>query len=182
MENKTKYILDIAKKRVGLKPVGPDHISQHAKKQLKDTEINNPENHNYRKMAALDFLENELKVTTATIISSKLSNTSPILWIEVQSEEMAEHIQKQSSLFKREARAIMYPPPEFFRTIKSVENNCKEEKKKNVDLRYIVKLGQDNIELWTKQLREQQYTQQSLTVFGEIEEPNIERIITTPHF
>merc|ERR1712240_342651 len=133
-------------------------------------------------MAALDFLENELKVTTATIISSKLSNTSPILWIEVQSEEMAEHIQKQSSLFKREARAIMYPPPEFFRTIKSVENNCIEEKKKNVDLRYIVKLGQDNIELWTKQLRKQRYTQQSLTVFGDIEEPNIERIITTPNF
>ena len=104
-------------------------------------------------MAALDFLENELKITTATIISSKLSNTSPILWIEVQSEEMAENIQKQSSILKREARAIMYPPPEFFRTIKSIENNCKEEKKKNTDLRYMVKLEQDNIELWTKQLR-----------------------------
>merc|ERR1712240_637439 len=102
----------------------------------------------------------KLKVKSATILSSKLSNTSPILWIEVQNEEMAEHIQKQSSLFKREARAIMYPPEEFFRTIRSVENNCKEEKKKNVDLRYIVKLGQDNIELWTKQLREPQYTKQ----------------------
>ena len=45
-----------------------------------------------------------------------------------------------------------------------------------------MKLGQDNIELWTKQLREPQYTKQSLTVFGNIEEPNIERIITTPKF
>ena len=99
----------------------------------------------------------------------------------MQNEETAEHIQKQSSLFKQEAQAIMYPLQEFFRTIKSVENNCKEEKKKNVDLRYIVKLGQDNIELWTKQLREPQYTKQSLTVFGEIEEPNIERIVTTPN-
>ena len=34
-ENKTKYILDIAKKRVGLKPVGPDHISHHAKNNSK---------------------------------------------------------------------------------------------------------------------------------------------------
>merc|ERR1712240_307548 len=133
-------------------------------------------------MAAHDFLENELKITIATIISSKLSTTSPILWIEVQSEEIALNIQKQSAILKREERAIMYPPPEFFRTIQSIENKCKEAKKKNTDLRYMVKLGHDNIELWTKQLRKPQYTQESLTVFGEIEEPNIEHIITTPNF
>merc|ERR1712240_79336 len=46
----------------------------------------------------------------------------------------------------------------------------------------MVKLGHDNIELWTKQLREPQYSQQLLTVFGEIEEPNIKCIITTPNF
>merc|ERR1712240_131821 len=178
-----KYIMDIAKKRVGLKPVTSNHISQQAKRHIKDNEINNPENNYYRKMAAHDFLEKELKVTTAIIISSKLSTTSPILWIEVQSEEIALNIQKQLAILKREERAIMYPPPEFLRTIKSVENNnCKEAKKKNTDLRYMVKLGHDNIELWTKQLREPQYTQQSLTVFGKIEEPNIEHIITTPPF
>merc|ERR1712240_210420 len=177
-----KYIMDIARKRVGLKPVTSNHISQQAKRHIKDNEINNPENNYYRKMAAHDFLENELKVTTATIISSKLSTTSPILWIEVQGEEIALSIQKQSAILKREERAIMYPPPEFFRTIKSVENNCKEKRKKNKDLRYMVNLGPDNIELWTKQLREPQYSQQLLTVFGEIEEPNIELIITTPNF
>ena len=31
-DNKIRYILDIARKRVGLKPVTPEHISQHAKK------------------------------------------------------------------------------------------------------------------------------------------------------
>ena len=93
-ENKIKYILDIARKRVGLKPVTPEHISQQAKKHINDTEINNPENHNYRKMATIDFLEKELKVKDATIISSKLSSTSSILWIEVQNIETAEWIQK----------------------------------------------------------------------------------------
>ena len=48
-EYKTKYILDIARKRVGLKPVTPDHISQQAKKLINDTEINNPERHSFRK-------------------------------------------------------------------------------------------------------------------------------------
>merc|ERR1712240_494959 len=177
-----KYIMDIARKRVGLKPVTSNHISQQAKRHIKDNEINNPENNYYRKMAAHDFLEKELKVTTAIIISSKLSTTSPILWIEVQSEEITLTIQKQSAILKREERAIMYPPPEFLRTIKSVENNCKEAKKKNTNLRYMVKLGHDNIELWTKQLRGPQYSKQPLTVFGDIEEPNIQRIITSPNF
>ena len=181
-ENKIKYILEIARKRVGLKPVTPDHISQQAKKHINDTEINNPENHNYRKMAALDFLEKELKITNATIISSKLSSTSSILWIEVQNIETAEWIQKQSSYYKRESWATMYPPQELFRTIKSIEQNCKEEKKRNPNLQYQVKLGQDNIELWTKLLKEPQYTKQSLTVFGNIEEPNIDKIVTTPNF
>merc|ERR1712240_114004 len=107
-----KYIMDIARKRVGLKPVTSNHISQQSGRYIKDNEINNPENNYYRKMAAHDFLENELKVTTATIISSKLSTISPILWIEVQSEEIALNIQKQSAILKRQDRAIMYPPPE----------------------------------------------------------------------
>ena len=63
---------------------------------------------------------------------------------------MAQNIQKQSLILKCEARAIMYPPPEFFRTIKSIENNCKVNKKQNPDLRYQVKLGPENIELWIK--------------------------------
>merc|ERR1712240_547747 len=103
-----KYIMDIARKRVGLKPVTSNHISQQAKRHIKDNEINNPENNYYRKMAAHDFLENELKITSATIISSKLSTTSTILWIQVQSEEIALNIQKQSAILKREERAIMY--------------------------------------------------------------------------
>ena len=70
----------------------------------------------------------------------------------------------------------------YFRRYYRRENNCKEEKKKNPDLRYLVKLGQDNIELWTKQLREPQYSKQPLTVFGNIEEPNIDKIVTTPKF
>ena len=67
-----RYIMDIARKRVGLKPVTANHISQQAGKHIKDSEINNTENNYYRKMAAHDFLLKELKVTKAIITSSKL--------------------------------------------------------------------------------------------------------------
>merc|ERR1712240_954224 len=73
-------------------------------------------------------------------------------------------------------------PQELFRTIKSIEQNCKEAKKTNPDLRYQVKLGPDNIELWTKLLREPQYTKQELTTYGPIIEPVIDKITTLPNF
>merc|ERR1711873_381795 len=110
--------------------------------------------------------EKELKVTKAIITSSKLSTTSDILWIQVHNEQSAIDIQKQSATLRREARAIMYPPPEYFRTIKSVEHNCNEQKKTNKDLRYTVRIGTDNIELWTKHLQEPQYSQQPLDTYG----------------
>merc|ERR1712240_646805 len=100
----------------------------------------------------------------------------------VDNEQTAIDIQKQSATLRREARAIMYPPPEYFRTIKSVEHNCNEQKKTNKDLRYIVKIGTDNIELWTKYPQEPQYSQQPLDTYGEIEPPNLERIRITPNF
>merc|ERR1712240_484375 len=135
-----------------------------------------------RRVHGHEFLEKELKVTKAVITSSKLSTTSDILWIQVDNEQTAIDIQKQTATLRREARAIMYPPPEYFRTIKSVEHNCNEQKKTNKDLRYTVRIGTDNIELWTKYLREPQYTQQPLDTYGEIEPPNLERIIITPNF
>merc|ERR1712240_165743 len=135
-----------------------------------------------RRVHGHEFLEKELKVTKAVITSSKLSTTSDILWIQLDNEKSAIDIQKQSASLRREARAIMYPPPEFFRTIKSVEHNCNEQKKTNKDLRYIVKIGTDNIELWTKYLKEPQYSQQPLDTYSEIEPPNLERIKITPNF
>merc|ERR1712240_340449 len=179
---RAKYIMDIARKRVGLKPITANHISAKAGKQIQITDINNQHNAYYRKMAAHEFLEQELKVNNAVITSSKLSTTSDILWVQLDNEKSAIDIQKQSATLRREARAIMYPPPEFFRTIKSVEHNCNERKKTDKDLRYMVKLGTDNIELWTKYLREPQYSLQPLTTFGKIEPPNIQRIIITPNF
>ena len=60
----------------------------------------------------MDFLEKELKITTAEVKSSKLSSTSSILWIEVQDSKTVEIILRQSAYFKREAKAIMYAPQE----------------------------------------------------------------------
>merc|ERR1712240_390166 len=107
-KDKLRQILHIARKRVSLKPVRADHISQN----IPESEINNPDNHKICKTAAIDFLEKELKVTTAEVKSSKLSSTSSILWIEVQDSKTVAIILRQSAYFRREAKAIIYPPQE----------------------------------------------------------------------
>merc|ERR1712240_699733 len=76
----------------------------------------------------------------------------------------------------------MYPPQELFQTIKSIENNCKDHKKSNPELRYQVKLGPDNIKLWTQLLGEPQYSRQEPTIYGSIIQPKIDKIITLPNF
>ena len=75
----------------------------------------------------------------------------------------------------------MYPPQELFTTIKSIENNCKAKKASNPTLRYQVRLGDDNIELWIKVLGDKGYTKVNPDIFGPYTQPNIQNITTTPN-
>ena len=87
-------------------------------------------------MATAEFLDKELKLTNINIISSKMSLSSPILWIEVNDSYTADMLSRQSAKIRSKAKAIMYPPQELYPTIKSIENNCKAQRSKNPNLRY----------------------------------------------
>ena len=60
-EDKLRLILKSAKRRVGLKPMLPEHLS--AKPIIDD--INDPKYSDIRKEAAKEFLDNELKLNSA---------------------------------------------------------------------------------------------------------------------
>ena len=74
--------------------------------------------------------------------------------------------------------AIMYPPQELFPSIKSIENNCKAQKSIHPNLRYQVRLGHDNIELWIKQLGDKEYLKVDPNFFGPYTLPKIDNIVT----
>ena len=77
-----------------------------------------------------------------------MSQSSPILWIEVDDCDTADMIIRQSAKIRNpDAKAIMYPPQELFPLVKSIENNCKALKTKDVNLQYQVRLGSSNLEL-----------------------------------
>ena len=61
-----------------------------------------------RKEAAKEFLDKELKITTdINIISTKISQTSPLLWIELEDYTIADIILKQSAKVRNpDGRAI----------------------------------------------------------------------------
>ena len=87
----------------------PEHLS--AKPIIDD--INDPKYSDIRKEAAKEFLYKELKLNSdKKIISTKMSQSSPILWIEVDDHTTADMIIKQSAkVHNPYGRAIMYPPP-----------------------------------------------------------------------
>ena len=87
----------------------PEHLS--ASPILDD--INDPKYSNIRKEAAKEFLDKELKINTdIKIVSTKISQASPILWIEREDYTIADMILKQSAkVCNPDGRAIMYPPP-----------------------------------------------------------------------
>ena len=69
-EDKLKKILKTAKRRVGLKPMYPEHISA---SPITD-DINDPKYSDIRKEAAREFLDKELKINTyLNILSTKMS-------------------------------------------------------------------------------------------------------------
>ena len=69
-----------------------------------------------------------------------MSQTSPIMWIELEDSQTADMIMRQAAKVQNpNGKAIMYPPQELFPTIKSIENNCKAKKASNPTLRYQVK-------------------------------------------
>ena len=101
------------------------HIN-HLSLNITTEDVNNPQYSKLRKRAAEEFLEKELKTTTAKIISSKMSHTSPILWIEVQDSDRAEAIIRQSAYYKRDAKQSCTPP----RIISNNQKNRKELQRK----------------------------------------------------
>lgn len=87
-------------------------------------DINQPKYRAIRKESAAEFLANELKLHPPTIISTKMSQTSAILWIELEDRDTADMIMRQSAKIRNpNGIAIMYPPQELFPSIKSIENN-----------------------------------------------------------
>ena len=86
-EEKLKKILNTARKRVGLKPMHLEHISA---TPITDN-INDPKYAEIRKNAATEFLDKELKISTSiNIVSTKMSQGSPIMWIELDDIDKAE--------------------------------------------------------------------------------------------
>ena len=111
-EDKLRLILKSAKRRVGLKPMLPEHLL--VKPILDD--INDPKYSDTRKEAAKELLDKELKINTdLKIISTKMSQSSPILWIELEDHNTADMIIKQSAKVRNpDSRAILYPPMNFY--------------------------------------------------------------------
>ena len=103
-----KTVLKAAKRQVGLKPIRVENITE---SPIID-DINQPYYSEMRKEAAAEFITKELKLQPPTIMSTKMSQSSPIMWIEVQDSDTADMLMRQSAKIRNpNGQAIMYHPP-----------------------------------------------------------------------
>ena len=101
-----KTILKAAKRRVGLKPI---RVENKTDSPITD-DLNQQHYSDIRKEAAAEFITKELKLQPPTIISTKMSQSSPIIWIEVQDSDTADMLMRQSAKIRNpNGQAIMYP-------------------------------------------------------------------------
>ena len=110
-QEKLEKILESARKRVGLKPIEYTDIAE----GISRVNINDPKYSEQRKQVAQDLIERELKIKDKIEIkSSKMSQGSPIPWIELEDIEIAEMLQHQASRMRNpNGQAIMYPPRNY---------------------------------------------------------------------
>ena len=125
-EDKLRLILKSAKRRVGLKPMLPEHVSA---KPITD-DINDPKYSDIRKEAAKEFLDKELKINSdIKIISTKMSQSSPIFRIEVDDHTTTDMIIKESAkVCNPDGRAIMYPPKNFSQPLNLLKTTVRQPK------------------------------------------------------
>ena len=106
--DRMKKILESAKRRIGLKPVLPGHITSNESYG----DLNGREFSETRRDAAKEFILKGLSIKQdITILSTKLSRSSPIKWVELEDPDIADAILIETAKVRNpEGRAVMYPP------------------------------------------------------------------------
>ena len=178
-----------AKRWVGLIPITTNHVRKHS--GMKD--VDNIEDMNCidferaRHDAAIEYLTLELnfKEDDMKINKTKLSNSrkGPLMWIEVGESNVAKIFKRASLVQRGKPQKIIILskiPKEFWSRHRSIDHNCWQARSSNKLLRTQIRLGTNDLELYTKQKNEFIWLKTPLTEFGEINDVELEYKISTP--
>ena len=178
MANKDKSMEDIleiihaARRNVGLYPININHIKQYID-TVEDSEevIYKHEKFDMaRRQAANEFLVKELgfKDKEIRIKECKMANNpeSSILWIETEIDQVKNIFMKAAITGNRKISVMLYYPRILWERKKSLEKRMAVERVKDRKLRYQIRLGVNDIELFTKREDDKFYVKVDFEKYG----------------
>ena len=170
--------IEIAKSKIGLNPIDLDHIRKFSKdKNSTDIEAyNNSDNDESRLKAAQEFLEYELKFdpNEIEIFNTKIATKKEarILWITTTKEAVKKIFKRAGTMGSRlrERRVNLYNffPRELWARKLSLDSNCRKARMEDSKLRTQVRLGETDIQLYTKYVEEPFWRKTPNEQYGEL--------------
>ena len=179
--SKETKVLDEAKKVIGLYPITDrdiDHIISEGSSK-----------HDALRIAALEFLRDELKITKDDIDYNEIIKvTRPKkvdtnrLYIHFSSQEPATLLLRPSAqISNEEIKVSQFIPPQLFKRFNSLSKNTYEARQKNKELKTQIRLGDNDLILLVKIKGDDEWEREyNLSEMGEIEQPEWHKIWPVP--
>ena len=154
-----------------------DHVRHYVPKEIKHYDTIDHFNSEIcleaRISASKQFLKEELGFADKELDSISYARLSPsskanIMWITA-SENLVRRIRMLSARVKnKDITLLTFFPSILWDRRTALMNNCKKAHRLNPKLRYQIRLGTTDIELWTKNFDEIQYLRTPLLEFGSL--------------
>ena len=171
-----KSIIHEARKVVGIYPIKEWHITKFIPKEedINEETIENlykhPKYYKARLEAAREFLDKEMNIrrNSVEIVDcwSASSPSSLILWIKTSLHETTEIYRRRSRIRNSDISLITYTPTCLWDRKVELERLCHIERSKDRSLRTQVRIGESDVQLWTKKVREPFYNKINNKAFG----------------
>jgi hypothetical protein len=181
VSNKINKLVSEAKCKIGLYPISTANVRHFSsRKSITDvSEFNETEHDEARKDAVNEFLYEELKFkdNDIDIKSAKLApkEASKIMWIETSEKEVKEIYKRAASVQNKSVQLYTYIPAQLWDRKISLDINCKKAREQNVNLRTQIRLGTDDLELYTKYKGEPYWQKTPVLEFGDLSDMTVKQ-------
>ena len=170
-----------ARNKVGIYPITLKHITHQyqilTSKKSNDTPdviFNSEQYIESRLNAAYEFLDFKLQLTGIKIHDCKMSFNpdSGIMWITTDIFSIKRIFARMVQMKNPDIKVINYFPPQVWERKRKLEHLLKIARQQNPDLRTQVRMGENDISLFSKMVGEPFYKWTLLDTYGDLNNPN----------
>ena len=171
-----KSVIWQAKSKIGIYPVMRSHITYFAFSNMNhendtDNEVFHGSKYEEQRVdAAVEFLTKELKFGNDDVIikEAKMSTKvdSNIMWVTMTEQKVKETFQRAARVKNSKIKLFTFFPASIWDRKVELDRLCKIQREINPKLRTQIRLGSNDIELYTKEINEPYWLKTPVLEFG----------------